>query len=203
MAGKREEKRKELQERLITAATQRIKGVGVGGLRARDIAADAGCALGSLYTVFGDLSELVLFVNQNTLADLGQTLLAATSQAGDPQDKLIALAITYQQFARENTHLWLALFNNDLLAQVDVPDWYRMAHFSLLQQITPSLSQLDQGLDEEECLVLAQTLFSAVHGIVSVCLQDWITAVPIEKLEQQLVQFVETQVAGFLSQRQA
>ncbi|TIW14977.1 MAG: hypothetical protein E5V70_05110 [Mesorhizobium sp.] len=40
-------------------------------MRARDITADAGCALGALYTAFADLDKLILHVNSATLARLG------------------------------------------------------------------------------------------------------------------------------------
>jgi len=38
---------------------------------ARDIANDAKCALGSLYTAFHDIDELILHVNSMTLTALG------------------------------------------------------------------------------------------------------------------------------------
>ena len=57
--GKREVKKAELRERLIQAARSRIRENGLSGLRARDITADAGCALGALYTAFEDIDTLV------------------------------------------------------------------------------------------------------------------------------------------------
>ena len=38
--------------------------------------------------------------------------------------------------------------------------------------------------------------FSAVHGIISLGLEDRMVAVPQDKLKEQLVQFVEAQLVG-------
>jgi hypothetical protein len=39
-------------------------------------------------------------------------------------------------------------------------------------------------------------MFSAVHGIISLGLEERMVAVPPEKLRQQLAQFVDTHLAG-------
>jgi hypothetical protein len=39
-------------------------------------------------------------------------------------------------------------------------------------------------------------MFSAVHGIISLGLEERMVAVPPEKLRQQLAQFVNTHLAG-------
>jgi len=44
--------------------------------------------------------------------------------------------------------------------------------------------------------LLARMMFSAVHGIISLGLEERMVAVPPEKLRQQLAQFVDTHLAG-------
>lgn len=44
------------------------------GAKARNVTADAGCALGALYTAFEDLDRLILQVNARILARLGAAL---------------------------------------------------------------------------------------------------------------------------------
>ena len=65
MTTKRDARREDLKGRLIEAAQARIQSSGLAGLRARDITADAGCALGALYTAFADLDDLILHVNSD------------------------------------------------------------------------------------------------------------------------------------------
>jgi hypothetical protein len=43
---------------------------------------------------------------------------------------------------------------------------------------------------------VARTMFSAVHGIISLGLEERMVAVPPEKLRQQLTQFVDAQLTG-------
>ena len=69
-------RRDQMRERVLEAAEAVISTKGLAGLKARDIAARAGCALGAIYTVFEDLDELILGVNQRTLARLEAALAA-------------------------------------------------------------------------------------------------------------------------------
>jgi len=50
--------------------------------------------------------------------------------------------------------------------------------------------------DSTEIALLARMLFSAVHGIISLGLEERMLAVPPELLRQQLAQFVDTYLAG-------
>ena len=50
--------------------------------------------------------------------------------------------------------------------------------------------------NSEEVALLARMMFSAVHGIISLGLEERMVAVPPEKLRQQLAQFVDTHLAG-------
>jgi len=57
------QRRLKLRERLLEAARAAINARGLSGLKARDLAAETGCALGAIYTAFDDLDELILRVN--------------------------------------------------------------------------------------------------------------------------------------------
>ena len=48
----------------------------------------------------------------------------------------------------------------------------------------------------EEVALLARMMFSAVHGIISLGLEERMVAVPPEKLRHQLAQFVDTHLGG-------
>ena len=66
MPTKAEIRRKDLRDRLIDIAEQVIRKDGLGAIKARDLATQAGCALGAIYNVFDDLGDLVLEVNART-----------------------------------------------------------------------------------------------------------------------------------------
>ncbi len=199
MAGLRETKRRALRTALIEAARGRIEADGLDELRARDIARDAGCALGSLYTAFDDIDALILHVNSITLAALGTMLETAAQTTQAPGDKLAALASGYLHFAAGNKNLWSALFDHRMPAGMSVPEWHLQEHAVLFIHIAKPLSTLKPDLAEDDLAIQARTLFSAVHGIVSISLQERTIAVPVEHLDAQLRDFVATVVRGMTS----
>ncbi len=199
VTGKREEKKEVLRQALVKAAGHRISKLGLGGLRARDIAKDAGCALGSLYTVFTDIDELILHVNSNTLSKLGVVMEAAARRVDSPQDVLVALANEYLKFATENRNIWAALFDHRIPEGADEPEWHVAEHLVLMRWITIPLARLLPTLNENQLAVQARILFAAVHGIVSIGLHGHFVAVPRRDLESQLTQFIKRIIVGYQS----
>ncbi|MGL4322385.1 MAG: TetR/AcrR family transcriptional regulator, partial [Paracoccaceae bacterium] len=73
-------RRDDLRQRLIDLAEAQIAAQGAGSLKARELAAQAGCAVGAIYNVFDDMTALVMQVNVRTFARLGE--MAVASLAG-------------------------------------------------------------------------------------------------------------------------
>lgn len=195
MRNKREEQRDGLKLRLIDAAEARIAAQGLEGLKARDVTADAGCALGGLYTAFEDLDRLILQVNSRTLARLGAALqLAAIGQG--PKETLAALAQGYVQFAVQNFRLWSALFTHRLPEGVEAPDWHRAEHAVLIAQIIAPLSQLRPDLAGDALQQRARTVFAAVHGVVMLALTARFVATPAEVLPGEVAALVDAMTRG-------
>src|SRR5258706_2973710 len=72
-------RREKLKAALIDAAERTIETEGLRALRARDLAAEVGCAVGAIYNAVADLDELIYAVNARTLAALEKTF----TEAGD------------------------------------------------------------------------------------------------------------------------
>ena len=125
------------------AAEAHIQSSGLGGLRARDITADAGCALGALYTAFADLDELILHVNSITLARLGAALHRGDGR-GRAKGKAQGVGQGILCFARDNRRSWTALFEHRMAPDVPVPEWHLAEHAVLIQHLVEPLAQLLQ-----------------------------------------------------------
>jgi AcrR family transcriptional regulator len=194
--------RDELRRRLVDAAEARIAREGLSGLRARDVTKDAGCALGGLYTVFEDLDMLILAVSSRTLGRLQTALDQAAAAVEAPQAQLQALALAYLRFAVDNQALWFALFRHDLGGH-PVPDWHHAEHARLLALIVRPLSRLQTGLDDAGLALRARTLFSAVHGVVSLSLEGRFAAAQAGDLAPELSAFVRQAVAGMQAESPA
>jgi AcrR family transcriptional regulator len=113
------ERRQRLRDALISAAERTIETDGLGGLKARALANEVGCAVGAIYNVVTDLDDLVIAVNSRTLAALERELAAAeqiadtVTQAG-PVDRLVRLGTAYLSFAAAHRVRWRALFEHRL-----------------------------------------------------------------------------------------
>ena len=194
--SKREAKKEALKAALLKAAYNRIEESGLENLRARDITADAGCALGGLYNAYKDLDYLVLYVNSKTLGRLGNELRRIAEVNVDPLERLVELARGYLAFACDNMNLWSALFDHRMPDGEEVPDWHLNEHAVLFEHIVEPLMLIDPDLTEAEVANLSRSLFAAVHGIISVCLQDRFIAVPVDELDKQVTEFVYIMVRG-------
>jgi AcrR family transcriptional regulator len=187
VAGKRGEKREDLKARLIEAARSRIAAEGLANLRARDVTQDAGCALGGLYTAFADLDELIIHVNSSTLQALEASLRRDGADIEDPVQMMRHLARGYLAFAVAHRHLWRALFEHQ---RPTTPQWHLDEHLFLIGMIATPLADLQPALCDEDRSIRARTLFGAVHGVISISLEGRFVGLPLERLEQEIDEFV-------------
>src|ERR1043166_9714145 len=109
-------RRRKLKDALIDAAERTIESEGLRGLKARELAAEVGCAVGAIYNVVSDLDDLVYAVNARTLEQLEKTLTPAGKGPPDAVKALTHLALAYTNFAATHTPRWRALFDHRLPA---------------------------------------------------------------------------------------
>jgi len=190
-------KRDALRERLIEAAEKRMEVNGLTGLRARDITKDAGCALGGLYTAFGDLDELVLHINARTLDRLSAALEVAMGDQA-PEQALLAIALEYAHFAKANRPLWDALFDHKSTKDQPTPDWFKDHQRAIMRHVVTPLHRLQPKLPDADLHLRARTYFSAIHGIVSISLQGRFVGLPGDHLDAEISRFVQYILAGSL-----
>ena len=203
MKSVRDVRREDLRERLVAAAEARIEAAGLAALRARDVTADAGCAVGALYTAFKDLDDLIVHVNSRTLSRLGASLDRQLTDKETPRARFQSLARAYFVFARDNQALWRALFEHRMAPGNDVPDWHRAEQAVLIQHLVEPLAILRPTLALPQLLARARTLFSAVHGIVAISLEDRFVGLAPSDLEGELRLFVDAIVTGIEDSPQA
>ncbi len=190
------DKKAALREKLVSATTELIEKNGTLGLRARDLADAAGCALGGLYTVYSDLDALVTEVNSRTLMALDAEVDDAINTNTSPGEQLRFLGLRYLAFARAKPRLWRALFEHRLPEGKHFPDWHLANQSKLLAHIAKPLAQLQPSLDQQTLMLRARTLFAAVHGIVSISLDNRFVGLPTETLDQEIDSFICILLAG-------
>jgi AcrR family transcriptional regulator len=188
---KADERRKRLREALISAAAQTIESHGLGGLKARTLAKQVGCALGAIYNVVTDLDDLIFTVNSRTLAALERDLAGAkqvsdVAEEPDPVDRLVRLGTAYLGFAAAHSVRWRALFEHRLPEGKSLPEQYLEDQRRLFRYIEAPLKELRPDFSGGRRALVARSLFSAVHGIVILGLEEKLQAIPLKSLREQI-----------------
>jgi AcrR family transcriptional regulator len=191
-------RRAELRETLLRLGQEQVATGGLASLRMRDLARDAGCAVGAIYNVFPDMTSLILGVNGETFARIRVEVAGAVTghETAPPVERLILLSRAYLSFADTHHHLWRALFDIDLPDSLEVPDWYRRDLGALFAHIAIPVAEIFQDLSGKELDLMVRTLFSSVHGIVVLGLQNRISGVPRERVESMIETLLRRLAAG-------
>jgi len=194
------QRREKLRADLIQAAERMIATRGLAGLKTRDLAREIGCANGAVYNLVADVDELVLRVGSRTLLRLDQALSAAV-RAGNPspQETLVRIAIAYCDFAAQNLELWRAMFEHRMEPDKEVPDWSDEDQMQLFRHIYTPLAALFPKRSPEELGITARSLFSAVHGMVALGLEQRLVAVPLPALREEIAGLVRAMIDGLIT----
>jgi AcrR family transcriptional regulator len=190
----RDRKKMLRRQTMLETARDRISANGLKSLKVRDVAEAADCSIGSVYNEFGDFDGLILTVNRETFQTLTDRLVAVPAE--HPVRQLHGLAEAYLAFATDHANLLRALFEHRMEGDRPFPEDILLMVMQAFALMHAPLVRLLPDRDPEEVGLLARTMFSAVHGIISLGLEERMVAVPPEKLRQQLAQFVDTHLAG-------
>jgi len=179
---------------MIEIARGLIAANGLRSLKVRDVAEAADCSIGSVYNEFGDFDGLILTVNRETVRALTARLVAVPAE--DPVRQLHGLAETYLAFAADHANLLRSLFEHRMENDRPFPEDILLMVMQAFALMHEPMVRLLPGRNPEEVALLARMMFSAVHGIISLGLEERMVAVPPAKLRQQLAQFVDTHLTG-------
>jgi len=191
------ERRTKQREALVEAAERAMAARGLAGLKTRDLAQEIGVANGAVYNLVADVDELVLMVGSRTLARLDAALSEAERNGPPaPAETLVRIAIAYCDFAAANLELWRALFEHRMAPDKPLPDWAVSDQMHLFRHIHQPLAVLFPRRPAEVIGVTARSLFSAVHGMVALGLEQKLIAVPLSALRKEIATMVQAMVAG-------
>jgi len=182
-------RREQLKQTLTDAAVRTIAREGLGSLKARALADEAHCAVGAIYNVVADLDELILHANARTLGALEKALAGAGTSGKGPDwaiEQLVKLAWAYLEFAAEHRLQWQALFDHRLPPGRATPEWYQRDLARLFDHVERPVAELQPGAARERRRLLARSLFSAVHGLVALGLEEKLQVIPLKALREQV-----------------
>ena len=152
-----------------------------------------------------DLDDLVFEVNCRTLAALALHLATAEQACGAAEastavDRLVQLGMAYLAFAAAHTLRWRALFEHRPPPGKPMPDRYLAEQRQLFRLVEEPLGELQPHLSSERRALVARSLFSAVHGMVMLGLEEKLQTLPLESLREQVALIVSTIGRGMLAE---
>jgi len=156
MGRRSDHSREELREMILSTAEKLVRKNGISFLTARNIASEIGYAVGTLYNLFKNLDDLVLYINGRTLDSLYQQISKAKN--------IKALAKSYIQFAKDEPHLWGMLFDHTNKDRKNLPEWYKEKidrMFNLTENIL--INEID--VNKKTLKKAAKVIWASIHGI--------------------------------------
>lgn len=196
MPPRNEERRQAQRAELLRLAEEAASAEGIAGFSARAFASRMGISVGGIYNLVGGVDDLILHVASGTLAEMDLELAAAQEGLASPSDRLVAIASAYLRYASANRGRWSALFEHRMANGEPTPDWAVKEQLRLFRHIVAPLAAILPSRTPAELEMHARTLFSAVHGIVSLGLDRRMIAVPLAELDARLRDFVEAAARG-------
>ena len=179
---------------MLATAGRIIATKGLRSLKVRDVAEAAKCAIGSVYNEFGDFDGLILTVNRETIQALTARLKAVPME--DPLRQLHGLAAVYLEFATAHANLLRSLFEHRMEEDRPFPEDILRMVMQAFELMHAPLARLLPDRDEQQVATLARLMFSAVHGIISLGLEERMVAVPPDQLSRHVAEFVDTHLLG-------
>jgi AcrR family transcriptional regulator len=196
------ERREKQRQALVLAAEKAVAAKGLAGLKSRELAQKIGVANGAVFNLVADMDELILRVGSRTLARLDAALTAAESAGSpSPAETLVRIAVAYCDFAAENLDLWRALFEHRMAPDKQVPEWAVEEQMNLFRHIYHPLAKCFPNWSADELGITARSLFAAVHGMVSLGLEQKLIAVPVIELRKEIAIIVGAMVDGLTGKR--
>ncbi|TLU70646.1 TetR/AcrR family transcriptional regulator [Lichenicoccus roseus] len=185
-----------LRETILDVMERQIGTSGLSGLGMRSIAKTVGCSPGMIYKIGVDQDGLILMVNARTLDAIGARLRNAVTAADRPQVAMRNMALAYVDYAQEQTPRWDALFSHRMADERPVPTWYARKRDAMFQDLAAVVARAVEDASIQQRGEFSRMLFSAVHGVVTLGLQQKIGRVSPAKLRQQVRDLVDVMAAG-------
>ncbi|MDD4915238.1 MAG: TetR/AcrR family transcriptional regulator [Methylococcales bacterium] len=195
MARRSKHTQEQIKELVLDAAERIIVDEGIEGLTVRKIALEIGYTVGSIYMVFANMQELIRQVSARSLGHLSGRL-QSLPDAGSTEQQILAIALSYLDFAIVEFNRWRIIFCRDLPRE-PLPDWYADRIQAIFEPIEALFRQLSPERPEEQIRLAARTLWCAVHGVCMLSLHGGLDCAGSEDCKRAVRLLVENFIEGW------
>lgn len=164
-----DEQRKAIRRNIREAASKLYTEKGTTNVSVRAVAQQAGVSVGTVYSHFGSLSELLQSLWRQPVGRLVQQMAQLAQEHDDPEERLEILLNAYVRFALSKPQVFRSAFLFVRPESVEPPEQVALSDdrfFGLLRQAI-SDGQRDQRFRDGDPDVLTQLVISAVHGALA------------------------------------
>jgi AcrR family transcriptional regulator len=194
MARRSEHSPEQIKTMLLDAAELVVNEQGFSALKARSIAKDIGYTVGSLYMVFNNMPDLIMQLHARTLDAI--VLHLQQSPFNESEARMESLAFAYMNYGVQHFNRWRFIFDDRLLADAEIPDWYQNKIDKLTHQFELCLASLKPELDPLEIKHNAFALFAGIQGICALSIKPNLDKDEFEKVEATIITLVRHFMQG-------
>ncbi len=173
----------DLKNALVEAGAEILSKEGVSGLSLRKVAQKAGVSHAAPYAHFADKQALIAAISTEGYHRLYEAIDAAGQRyAGDPLRQLVEGAWAYVQFALNDPDHFKITLSGVVEKEKDYPAFVEVSRqsFALVVQIVEACQKagvLNRGPSD----LIAVSLWSLIHGFVSLILEGQISHTILER----------------------
>ncbi|HZF16326.1 MAG TPA: WHG domain-containing protein [Steroidobacteraceae bacterium] len=157
--------RDELADLALSAAADIVDADGAAALSMREVARRIGYTVGALYMVFVNLDDLIVRINERTVAELAKSFDAVNRKTDESHERLRLLTAAYLGFALLHTHRWRLVFEHRLPEGQHAPATYRTHTAAIFRLVSENLRGCRPRRDKARIDELAIALWAGVHGV--------------------------------------
>ncbi len=152
-------------EAILKVAGHLAEADGLRGVGVRAIAAELGISPGTIYNVVGDIDDVILLLNAQTLQRLQKVLLGEIMTGREAMENVYSVADAYVTFVLDNAKSWSVIIEHSLASDKDLPDWYQ-------EELDKTIGLVDRVLkpiisDKRERRRSVATLWASLQGLAS------------------------------------
>ncbi len=171
MARRNDHTREELVALTLDRVKQFLDTHSYHELSLRKVATMIGYVPSTLVNVFGNYNLLLLHVVAQTLDELAQEAQQAVKSPTYPKDALYQLAYCYHDFAKRNPYRWQLIFEHNMNGEM-LPEWQAQRINNMPSMLEDLLKVIAPLRSEQEVLQASRVLWSGVHGITILSVDD-------------------------------
>ena len=161
--------REHVRNQIRAAAADIFMSKGLAGISVRSIASEAGVSVGTVYSYFGNLQDLMQSLWKEPIARFEQTLDTIAAKNPDPLDRLQALMKSYLAFGLKNPDLYRGAFLFIRPETFETPEREKLTSARFAQLVVNAIveGQASGAISSGRPAELAQLLWSGLHGVLA------------------------------------